>query len=198
MSEYAAADDADSFAVPRQVLSLLGGFGKPWWVAGGWAVDLFIGRPTRPHKDIEIALFRHDQSALQEHLAGWNLRKVADHRRVPWLRGDRLTLPVHEIHGRGPEGQGLEILLNEYDRGRWVFRRDPAITRPATLISARSADGVPFMRPEIVLLYKSRDAGPNDHADFERAAPLLDLDSRAWLGAALRRHVPGHRWLCDR
>ena len=134
---------------------------------------------------------------LQEHLAGWSLRKVVDHRRVSWLPGELLILPVHEIHGRGPDGQALEILLNEYDGGRWVFRRDPAITRPAKLISARSAEGVPFLRPEIVLLYKSRDAGPNDHADFDRAAPLLDLDSRAWLGAALRRHVPGHRWLYD-
>ena len=122
---------------------------------------------------------------------------MVDHRRVPWLRGERLTLPVHEIHGRGPGGQALEILLNEHDRGRWVFRRDPTITRPAKLIGARSADGVPFLRPEIVLLYKSRDAGPNDHADFDRAAPLLDPESRVWLGAALRRHVPGHRWLHD-
>ena len=197
MSENAAADNADGFAVPRQVLSLLDGFGKPWWVAGGWAVDLFIGRLTRPHKDIEIALYRHDQLVLQEHLTGWSLRKVVDHRRVSWLPGELLTLPVHEIHGRGPDGQALEILLNEYDRGRWVFRRDPTITRPAKLIAARSADGVPFLRPEIVLLYKSRDAGPNDHADFEQAIPLLDPESRTWLGAALRRHVPGHRWLHD-
>ena len=56
---------------------------------------------------------------------------------------------------------------------------------------------MPFLRPEIVLPYKSRDAGPNDHADFERAAPLLDPESRVWLAAALRRHVPGHQWLHD-
>ena len=197
MSGNAAADDPHGFAVPRQVLSLLDGFGRPWWVAGGWAVELFIGRVTRPHKDIEIALFRHDQSALQEHLAGWSLRKVVDHRRIPWLPGELLTLPVHEIHGRGPGGQALEILLNEHDRGRWLFRRDPTITRRAALLGQRSGGGVPFLRPEIVLLYKSRDAGPNDHADFDRAAPLLDPESRAWLAAGLRRHVPGHRWLHD-
>ena len=196
VSDSAAADDAD-FAVPRQVLSLLDGFGKPWWVAGGWAVDLFIGCLTRPHKDIEIAVFRHDQSDLQEHLAGWSLRKVVDHRRVSWLPGERLTLPVHEIHGRGPDGQALEILLNEYDRGRWAFRRDVDITRPAKLIGDHSADGVLFLRPEIVLLYKSKDPRPDDEADFDRAAPLLDSESRAWLAAALRCHVPRHRWLHD-
>ena len=164
-------------------------------MAGGWAVDLFVGRRTRPHKDIEIALFRHDQSALQEHLAGWSLRKVVDHRLVPWLPGELLTLPVHEIHGRGPEGQALEILLNEYGRGRWVFRRDSGITRTAALVSGRSAHAVPFLRPEIVLLYKSNDPRPDYQADFEQAVPLLDPESRAWLRVALQRYRPGHPWL---
>ena len=197
MSGRAPADDPAGLLVPRQICALLRAFDRPWWVAGGWAVDLFLGRRARPHKDIEIALYRHDQSALQEHLAGWSLRKVVDHRRVPWHPGERLTLPVHEIHGRGPDGRALEILLNEHERGRWVFRRDPVITRPAALVAGRSADGVPFLRPEIVLLYKSTDPGPNDQADFEQAAPLLDPESRAWLGAALQRHRPGHPWLDD-
>ncbi len=196
MNSGVPGDDSDGFAVPRQILSLLNGFDRPWWVAGGWAVDRFVRRLTRPQKDIEIALFRHDQSALQEHLAGWSLRKVVDHRRVSWLPGEWLTLPVHEIHGRGPDGQALEILLNEHDRGRWLFRRDPTITRRAALLGERSGGGVPFLRPRSCC-YKSRDAGPNDHADFDRAAPLLDPESRAWLAAGLRRHVPGHRWLHD-
>ena len=189
--------DPGGLAVPREVRTLLAGFDRPWWVAGGWAIDLFVGRRTRAHKDIEIALFRHDQSAVQKHLAGWSLRKVVDHRLEPWLPGERLTLPVHEIHGRGPGGQALEILLNEHHRGRWVFRRDPAITWPAKLIGGRSADRVPFLRPEIVLLYKSRDAGPDDHADFERAVGLLDHESRIWLVGALQRHRPGHPWLYE-
>ena len=195
MNGRAPAAAPDGFAVPRQILSLLNGFDRPWWVAGGWAVDLFVGRRTRPHKDIEIALFRHDQSALQEHLAGWSLRKVVDHRLVPWLPGELLTLPVHEIHGRGPEGQALEILLNEYGRGRWVFRRDSGITRTAALVSGRSAHAVPFLRPEIVLLYKSNDPRPDYQADFEQAVPLLDPESRAWLRVALQRYRPGHPWL---
>lgn len=94
-----------------------------------------------------------------------------------------------------PRGQALEILLNEYDRGRWAFRRDIGITRRAKLISDRSADGVPFLRPEIVLLYKSNDPRPDNQADFERAAPLLDPESHAWLRVALQRHRPGHPWL---
>jgi aminoglycoside-2''-adenylyltransferase len=28
----------------------------PWFVAGGWAIDLFVGSRTRDHEDLEIAV----------------------------------------------------------------------------------------------------------------------------------------------
>ena len=28
------------------------GFSKPWFVAGGWALDLYLGHKTREHSDI--------------------------------------------------------------------------------------------------------------------------------------------------
>lgn len=33
--------------------SVMAGFPAPWWIAGGWAVDLSLGRQTRPHGDID-------------------------------------------------------------------------------------------------------------------------------------------------
>ena len=122
---------------------------------------------------------------------------MEDHRRVPWLPGEALTLPVHEIHGRSPDGQALEILLNEHDRGRWVFRRAPGITRPAELIAGRSVDGVPFLRPEIVLLYKSKDPRPDDQATSSRR-PRSSI-RRAARGLLRRCSTtgPGHPWLYD-
>ena len=139
--------ERERFPVPLQIRDLLQGFTRPWWVAGGWAVDLFLGYCTRPHKDIEkdieIALFRHDQSALQAYLSTWRLQKVADGRRQHWPPGERLELPIHEIHGHGRGGRTLEILLNEHHDGRWSFRRDPRITRPMELLGGRSIHGVP-------------------------------------------------------
>ena len=52
------------------------GFEPDWFIAGGWAIDLFLQKETRPHDDIEIAIFRHDQFALQNYLQNWNLKKV--------------------------------------------------------------------------------------------------------------------------
>ena len=55
-------------------------FGRPWCVAGGWALDLFIGEQSRPHSDIDIALFREDQAALRVALDGWSFAKVENRR----------------------------------------------------------------------------------------------------------------------
>ena len=42
----------------------------PWWcVAGGHAVELAVGRPLRPHSDIDVLLLRRDQLAAQHALA---------------------------------------------------------------------------------------------------------------------------------
>ena len=44
----------------------------PWWcVAGGHAIELAVGRPLRPHSDIDVLLLRRDQLAAQHALAGW-------------------------------------------------------------------------------------------------------------------------------
>ena len=45
----------------------------PWALAGGWAVDAWLGRVTRDHLDVDIAVFANDHQALLEHFAGWQL-----------------------------------------------------------------------------------------------------------------------------
>ena len=47
--------------------------GLEHWFFGGWAVDLWAGRPTRPHDDIDVLVWRHDQGRVHEPLqgAGW-------------------------------------------------------------------------------------------------------------------------------
>jgi hypothetical protein len=91
------------------------GFPAPWCVAGGWALDLFLGRVTRTHADLELAVLREDQASLQGHLAGWSFEKVVEGRRAEWPASERLALPVHEIHARsvGESRRAIEFLLNE-------------------------------------------------------------------------------------
>ena len=90
--------------VLREILPLMEQFSAPWCVAGGWAIDLFLDNLTRSHADIELTVFRQDQLLLQTYLREWLLEKVIDGRRVAWAEGERLELPVHEIHARRASG----------------------------------------------------------------------------------------------
>jgi len=41
------------FANLRSRLEVLHSLRQPWFVAGGWVIDLFLGRETRHHQDGE-------------------------------------------------------------------------------------------------------------------------------------------------
>jgi hypothetical protein len=39
-------------AIARHIMNVVD---APWWIAGGWAIDLFVGTRTRAHKDLDLA-----------------------------------------------------------------------------------------------------------------------------------------------
>jgi Aminoglycoside-2''-adenylyltransferase len=41
---------------PRDFVARMEDAHFPWFVAGGWAIDLFLGTRTRDHEDLEIAV----------------------------------------------------------------------------------------------------------------------------------------------
>ena len=47
--------------------------GLEHWFFGGCAVDLWVGRLTRPHEDIDVMVWRHDEAQVHQALqgAGW-------------------------------------------------------------------------------------------------------------------------------
>ena len=57
----------------KEHLGLIKTFTRPWFVCGGWALDLFIGKQTREHHDLDIGIFRRDQLALQGFFANQTL-----------------------------------------------------------------------------------------------------------------------------
>jgi hypothetical protein len=184
------------FEWPLRVAALLAGFERPWFVAGGWAIDLFLGRVTRPHKDIEIAIFRADQQAIRAYLAGWQFAKAAGGQWSPW-DGTWLALPAHQLRARGlvAGDEKLDILLNEAEQGAWHYRRNLAIARPLSSVALRSDLGVPYLSPEIVLLYKAKGPRAQDQADFVNAVDLLGAERRAWLTRNIQACYPDCPWL---
>jgi len=100
---------------PEDARRWLEEFGAPWWIAGGWALDLFVGHETRAHEDLDVGCFRADLPRLAEALRGFELHAA---------QGGRLTrvppggIPGAEVHtlwcrpAAEPEWW-LEILLDE-------------------------------------------------------------------------------------
>jgi hypothetical protein len=186
----------NEFLAPSQIKAIMADFGSPWAVAGGWAIDLFLEKETRPHRDIEIAVFRDDQAALHDHLSGWILEKVVGGESSIWRPGERLTLPTHEIQCRNAESSPprFEVLLNEREDAQWVYRRDLRVRRALPKTLQDSKMGVKFICPEIVLLYKSKNPRPHDLQDFEAAVGRLDAEQKVWLKRALALASPDHAW----
>lgn len=189
----------DPFAPARRVADLFRGFDRPWFIAGGWAIDLLLDRATRLHEHVDVAILRRDQRALRSHLADWVLTKAIPGARgglAPWSPDETLMPPIHEVHASPPDdgGERFEILLQESFVDEWRFRRNIAVTRPLDLLGARSPREIPILRPEIVLLFKAKRPREADELDFANVAPLLSAEARAWLREALVACHPGHRW----
>jgi len=185
-------DGADLFRAAK----IMHGFGGRWGIAGGWAIDLFVGRQMRPHSDIDVAVLRDDQARLRERLPGTRVEKVVDGQLVPWDLTERLELPIHEVHVTWPDGFHLEFLLNEWDSAsrEWMFRRDPRIRRSVDTVFSMGR-GLPRLAPEVVLLYKSKGSGQKDDADFAAAVGLMTPEQRQWLHDALAATRSEHSWL---
>jgi hypothetical protein len=155
------------------------GFPAPWWVAGGWALDLFSGT-HRPHDDVDVVVLRSDQELIREQLPGWDVQIAHSGNLEAWPRGEPVVLPRSGFWARSdPNGPWeLQFLLAEHTDGTWWYRRDPAITMPVGAIGLVAESGIPYLKPEIVLLYKSRIDRDRDTADFERTLPRLDDAAR--------------------
>ena len=111
-----------------------------------------------------------------------------------WGEQEWLELPIHELHAREPNGELVEVLLQESDAKAWRFRREPAVSMPLSELGLRSELGIPILRPEVVLLYKAKSPRPRDEEDFIALLPALGDAQAAWLGEALDRCHPGHPW----
>lgn len=188
--------------LPQEVASFFFALSVPWWIAGGWALDLFLGSQTRDHEDIDIEFQRRDQQAIRTLLGEWDAQEA--HPELDpnwpfreWELGRDLSSGVHDIWCRLNKDApwALQLMVADVIDDQWVFRRDARIRRPFASIGRRTDDDIPYVAPEIQLLYKAKGFRPKDEADFARTIPYLDGESRQWLAQALALAHPGHPWL---
>ncbi|WP_028560167.1 nucleotidyltransferase domain-containing protein [Paenibacillus pinihumi] len=185
-----------------EMVSLMSPIPVTWCFAGGWALDLFMGRQTREHGDIDIVLFRDEQLTMFNELAkNWKIYKAYQGELSHWEPGEALTT-VKDIwvsrDGHSPFA--FQLMLVDREEGEWIYRRERVIRRPEQDVIAMTTEGIPFLKPEIQLLYKGggSEIRKKDQQDFQNVLPLLTSEERKWLSDALNKQFPGgHVWLSD-
>ncbi|RII15333.1 hypothetical protein DSC45_18685 [Streptomyces sp. YIM 130001] len=183
---------------PQQVAARLAEVRAPWCVAAGWALDLFRGEQTRAHGDLEIAMpadgFPEVRDAFPEYV--WDAVGSG----LIWEAADAEALAAtHQTWLRDLGGGGylLDVFREPHDGGTWICRRDETLRLPYDAVIEHTRDGIPYLAPELVLLFKAKATRPKDRADFEGVLPLLGPARRNRLAEWLERVHPGHGWLAE-
>lgn len=91
-----------------EILADLAEAGCSVWVAGGWGVDALVGRQTRSHRDLDLALDAHNQTAALRTLEHRGYQIETDWRpvRLELVAEGRGWVDVHPVvfdatgHGR--------------------------------------------------------------------------------------------------
>lgn len=170
--ETTARQQLDAIA---DVGAVLDGAGVDHWLFGGWGVDFWVGRVTRPHHDIDLAVRRDARPALHTALVenGWRHTPFEDEVvGTRYLRmGVLLELTFVVIDGRR--------VLIPFEPAAAVWSEQPfGDTR-------RALDGVVARVPalEVMLRDKSRpreddeEDAAKDRADYEALSGLAGGDA---------------------
>lgn len=183
---------------PEEVAARLRGVDAPWAVAGGWAIDLFAGGERREHEDIEITMPAERFPDVAARFAGLELWVPEGGGTLRPIDGAALA-GSHQTWALDPAANEwrIDLFREPSENGEWICRRDERIRLPYADLIEHTADGIPYVRPEVVLLFKAKQARPKDEADLAAVLPLLDASRKHLLAEWLELVHPGHFWLPD-
>lgn len=182
----------------KEVCDLFDGAPFQWALAGGYAIELFLGKAIRSHSDIDVILYRDEQLKAQRWLKEWRLYAADPPGTLrPWNENEFLAAGIDDIwlHHSTSEAWQLQFLVSEVEGDEWVSKRNPLIRGQRNTLITRYQD-VPCIRAEIQLLYKAKNRRPKDELDFQACLPLLSIEAKQWLKQSLVILYPeGHAWL---
>jgi hypothetical protein len=177
-----------------EVIHLFEDFMAPWWICGGHALELAVSRSWRTHDDMDVGVLREDASRLVGLFEDWDVEIAAAGVLSPW-NGSVLRAEENQnnVWCRRAASQPwcLDITIADGSREYWVFRRDPNVKVSWEQAVLRTRDGVPYLAPELQLLYKSKKVRPKDDLDAREVIPSLAPDQRDRLHLLL---AAGHPW----
>ena len=191
------ADDAWEPWSPEHLFARLGGADGDWYVVGGWALDLWHGRPTRPHEDLEFSVPVRQSDHYRRHLSDLEFFAAKDGSLVRLPLGQELPEDVWQQWGADMKAGRWRIDMMA-DRGSpdlWIYKRDPSFSMPRAEAIRSTASGIRYLAPHLVLLFKAKYVRDKDQQDFRNALGRLQAREKSQLCQWLESLHPGHAWI---
>ena len=192
---------------------------------GGYAIELFLDRELRTHGDIDVSVYWDERDSIIRYMKNnaWKVYEmcgngiahqivdIADQLKLkrnifcvkencklvtlnPKAEKDMYTIDFD--HSGQTNFDFIEFLFNNKTQSDFCYARNEAITLP--LFSAKLFNtGIPYLAPEIVLLYKSTDITREGYQlDFDAAIDKMSKYQKCWLKNVLIKMNPnGHPWI---
>jgi len=158
-------------------------------------MELHTGRQWRSHGDTDVGIVRSKANSAHEWLdADWDLWVASVERLTPWA-GEALLADQSQnsVWARRPSDPfcSLDICVEAGDADGRAYRRDPTTQRPWDEAVLRTADGIPYLAPDLQLLFRSKDPRHKDDQDLGEV--MEDLSEQQVEFVAF--HLPNdHAW----
>ena len=130
----------------------------PWRVSAGWAIDLFLGGERREHDDLELAVPADRFGEIAAALPELDFHVVTRGIAAPVAESAELMETIHQTWGldRAANRWRVDVFREPFDDDGWVARRDESIRLPYSELIEHTPEGIPYERPEVVLLFKAK------------------------------------------
>jgi hypothetical protein len=141
---------------PAEVAERMSSVVAPWYVAAGWALDLFTGGTAREHDDLEIAVPAGRFGEVVAAFPGFEWDVVGGGR--IWSFPEELA-NHHQTWLREPATgrYRVDVFREPHVGDRWVCRRDESITLPYYELILHTRQGASGTCPYDDAFYRDDD-----------------------------------------
>ena len=182
---------------PMQLAQKLNGVDAHWYVVGGWALDLWLGKQSREHEDLEFATSPKYVPKLASHLSELTFFEAKAGQLTACDVNQAFNNDVWQFWGADLSvGRWrVDMMMERGSPEFWEYKRSPSLRQPRDNAIRTNSHGIRYLAPANVLLFKAKHCRAKDEHDFEAALPHLTARDRSTLRRWLGLCHADHHWL---
>ncbi|MCE4956286.1 nucleotidyltransferase domain-containing protein [Macrococcoides caseolyticum] len=170
----------------KELIKIMSHANFTWILAGGHALDQYVGYESREHGDLDILI---DIKYLSDALSYFNNFNIFLARNGKLKKYNMNQVFVNDslwISKNAKSPFILQILFFESANDNWIYKRNKSIKLNKDKIYFIS-DDIKILNPEIQLLYKmaSHLVRKKDIDDYNLVYPQLSSNQQDWLNRCL-------------